>query len=234
MVPEFTVPDPASVHNTLPDASVVRTPLFALLVQLAVPIRNPPALILMPPSKDEVALVVDRIDPPVTTMPWDEERPAVVSPPEKVEVEVLLTVRFVAVVEPKKELMFWARILPPVMVRPFEEERPLVAMPPAKVEVPTPRAYRRPLVVADWEKREGPLTEKVVEGVEVPTPTRPLSVTVNRVVLAMSETRNAVDEVDPLAHTVSLAGAVEVPMARKFWVGSTARKSAELKVVVLE
>ena len=127
--------------------------------------------------------------------------------------------------------------MPPVKVE--VADAPVVWMafawrPLAKVEVPMPREYKRPLVVADWEKSPEPVTAKVAAGVEVPTPTRPLSVTVNRVVDAISDTRNAVDEVDPLAHTVRRAGAVEVPMARKFWVGSMAKKVAEVRVVAPE
>ena len=88
------------------------------------------------------------------------------------------------------------------------------------------------MVVAEPPKREGPDTANVVDGVVVPTPTSPESRTVNNVDDAISATIKAVELVDPLPHTVNLAGAVDVPMARKFRppVVSVARKLAESMV----
>ena len=77
-------------------------------------------------------------------------------------------------------------------------------------------------------------TDKSPQGVDEPAPICPLSCTLNRVVDAISETKNAMDEVDPLPQTVKRAGAVEVPMARKFCVVSNARKFAESRVVAAE
>ena len=139
VVPEEMVPDPASAQTTLPDESVVNAPPFVFDVQLAVPILNPPALMLIPPSKEEVAVEVFLMEPAVMVRPAEVFNPTDEIPPEKVLVLVFVTVRFAAVVEPRSEAIFWARILPPVTVRPLEEERPLVPTPPANVDVPVPK-----------------------------------------------------------------------------------------------
>ena len=51
---------------------------------------------------------------------------------------------------------------------------------------------------------------------------------------AISATKNAMDEVEPLPHTVRRAGEVEVPMLMKDWVVSRERKFAESSVVAAE
>ena len=57
-------------------------------------------------------------------------------------------------------------------------------------------------------------TDNNPQGEVVFDPDSPVSCTVNSVDDAISDTRNATDEVDPLPHTVSRAGAVVVPMER--------------------
>ena len=80
------------------------------------------------------------------------------------------------------------------------------------------------------------MTEKVVEGEDVPTPVRPESRTVNNEVEAMSDTMKAADEVEPLAQTVRRAGEVVVPTEKKPRppVSSKERKLAESTVVEFE
>ena len=53
-----------------------------------------PPLVLMerPPSRVEVAVAVDRMEPPVIVRPLEDARPAVERPPEKVEVAAPWTV----------------------------------------------------------------------------------------------------------------------------------------------
>lgn len=74
------------------------------------------------------------MDPPVMVRPLEEERPPVVMPPVKVEVEILVEMILVTVVEPRNAWMDEARNDPPVRVRPLEDERPVVWKPPETVE----------------------------------------------------------------------------------------------------
>ena len=81
--------------------------------------------------------------PPVRLMPLANVEEAVIEvtesvpvwiPPAKVEVEMFVATKALAVVVPKSALMFEAKIPPPVIVRPLEEDSPAVETPPAKVE----------------------------------------------------------------------------------------------------
>jgi len=83
------------------------------------------SVVNLPPLPNPVQLAVERVRPPEV----------ICTPPEKVDVEVFVILRFVAVVDPKKELILVARMFPPVIVIPLDEARERDEMPPAKVLV---------------------------------------------------------------------------------------------------
>jgi hypothetical protein len=72
---------------------------------------------------------LEKVDVPVVVWSW-----AISRPPEKVEVPIFVTVRFVIVVDPIRAFTAEANIDPPVRVRPFDEERPPVWKPPETVD----------------------------------------------------------------------------------------------------
>lgn len=88
-------------------------------------------------------------------------------PPEKVEVERLVTERLVTVVVPHDEGISVASSDPPVIVKPFEVERPAAEMPPENVEVAVevlriePSVMRNPAERARLAKERPPLSVEV-------------------------------------------------------------------------
>ncbi len=157
-------------------------------------VAKQPAESEIPFANDDVAFEVERMLPPEITRPREVERPAVETPPANVELEVFVTERFVAVVDPRSAPMFVALIEPPETVTPFEEEIPAPAIPPEKVEVappviddvalPDPR--RICWVVRNLESKPAavmkpPTAVEVAEPVIVSVPTEAVLATVSAV-----------------------------------------------------
>lgn len=99
------------------------------------------------------------------------ERVPVWIPPAKVEVEMLVIMRALAVVVPKVAVVLAALTDPPVMVKPLEVERPAADRPPANVDVPCPA----PTVIAPVKVEVAvPVTERLAS-VVVASCERPLT-----------------------------------------------------------
>jgi hypothetical protein len=119
----------------------------------------------MPPVNDDVAddpateMMPEIVAFPVMPMPLVERSPAEENPPRKVEVafardestapakvdvDVLVETKDVAVVVPNRALMAEAKMFPPVILSPFDEESPPVVRPLVTVDDPVPPNEKMP------------------------------------------------------------------------------------------